>query len=194
MTTSKSYITHMDRRLTDQSSGVSVAFGSGITTITIPYAVPTDGSKGVIALARSDTNARLVVASRPSTTTLTYAGNLTGVPLLIGLIYPYHYRLSRQYLRGEKGGTEQRGRLQIRYLNLDLAHTTDATVLVTADGRSGVSYVYSDPTAAEDALWRVPIMSRNTTVTIDILDSTPGALRIAAWDWEGEFTLRSRPA
>lgn len=192
MATDSSYVQHLDRRFTRSTPGVSVTYDSGtnLSTITAPYELSGGETMGMC----DTTNFLRLVLTQTSSTTYTVLGDWRSNPFIMGTFYPIQYRLSRQFMRGEKGGSEQRGRLQLRYLNFDLVHTTDMTVVVTSDGRAPVTYVYSDPTAAETATWRIAVMARNTTVTIDVTDSTPGATRIAAWDWEGEYVLRSRPA
>jgi hypothetical protein len=205
-------VAHLDRQVTDSTSGVSSAYSSPTTTWTIPYSVATDqATDGYLAICRTDTNVWLnpvvpplpgVTVTRPASNQIAVAGlgNLTSVPILIGLLYSMSYELSTIYFRNQKGGADQRGRLRLGYLNISYEPMTDMTVIVTPQGRSSYSYVFNDPTAQQSdspgdleiAPFRVPIQCRNEDATIVISNNTPGSTRLVAFDWEGMFVVRSR--
>lgn len=197
-------VAHMDRGVTDDTTGVSSVFGGGTTTWTFPYSIATNQSTdGYLAIARTDTNIWLnpvggipgVVVTRPNTNQIAVSGlgDLTGTPVLIGVLYNMTYELSTLYLRNQKGGVEQRGRLRVGYLNISHAPMTDMSVVVTPQGRGSYTYVFSDPTAdVEISPFRVPIQGRNEDLTIVITNDTPGSTRLEAMDWEGEYVVRSR--
>lgn len=194
----------MDRGVTNVTSGVSSVFGGGVTTWTLPYSITTDQvTDGYLAIARTDTNVWLnpvgglpgVVVTRPAANQIAVSGlgNLTTVPVLIGVLYNMTYQLSTIYLRNQKGGVEQRGRLRLGYVNISHAPMTDMSVIVTPQGRGSYTYVFSDPTAdVEVSPFRVPIQGRNEDLTIVIQNNTPGSTRLEAIDWEGEYVVRSR--
>lgn len=205
-------ISHLDRQVTNSTPGVSASFGGSTTTWTIPYSVATDGSQGTLTICRSDTNTWFgdalqpvnsgVAVTRPASNQIavTGAGNLTAVPVLIGLLYPMTWELSTIYFRNQKGGADQRGRLRLGYIEFSYEPMTDVTITVTPQGRSPYSYVFHDPTAQqfqapadlEIAPFRVPVQCRNEDATIVLSNNTPGSTRIVAWDWEGMLVVRSR--
>ena len=206
-------ISHLDRKITNTTSGVTSAYNAGThtTTWTLPYSVNTDQTtQGHLTIARTDTsvwfedsaqavNAGLTVtrpAANQIAVTSVALGNLTAIPVVIGVIYTSSFQLSTIYQRNEKGGVEQRGRLRQGYLNMSTEPMTNATCTVTPQGRSPYTYVFYDPTAQNDAEeikpWRIPVQCRNEDSTIAFSDSTPGSFRFILYDWEGYLTLRSR--
>ena len=202
-------ISHLDRKVTNTTPGVTSAFGGSTTVFTLPYNVNVDQTtQGHLTIARTDTNVWFedmaqavnagVSVTRGSSNTLsvTGAGDLTAVPIVIGIIYTSSFALSTIYQRNQQGGAEQRGRLRLGYLNVSYAPMTNVTVTVTPQGRSPYQYVFYDPTAQNDAPenypWHVPLQCRNEDSTIAFSDSTPGSFRIVMLDWEATLSLRSR--
>lgn len=211
MSNSAIAVSHLDRGVTNTTTGVSSAYSNPTTTWTFPYNVATNQSTdGYLAICRTDTNVWLnpaaglagVTVTRPATNQIAVAGlgNLTSVPAFIGVLYNMTYELSTIYFRNQKGGVDQRGRLRLGFMNISYDPTTDFTVTVTPQGRSAYDYTFSDPTAQQSntpgdleiAPFRVPIQCRNEDATITITNNTPGGTRLIAFDWEGMYVIRSR--
>lgn len=204
-------IAHLDRQVTNTSSGVTSSYdsGTGTTTWTIPYNVPTDQmTGGQLTIGRSDTNVWLqdskqavnsgVTVTRPATNQIavTGLGDMTAVAVLIGLLYNASYELSTIYMRNQRGGAETRGRTRLGYLSITYAPMTDMTVMFTPQGRPPYTYVFYDPTAQNDNPeifpYRVPLQGRNEDALIVVSNNTPGSTRMVNFDWEGDLTIRSR--
>ena len=178
----------IDRQLAYNAAGVSASFASGETTWTIPY----EQASGLVVV-RDSTGALIPTTQLSSTQVQTTggAGDLTAVPVTIGVSYSLSYTLSRLYLRKLKGQdevAETNGRLSLRYLKVFSTNTSKFTVTVSGVDRSPYTYTNS----AGDAEYRVPILMRNDEVTITISALGPLACVITGLEWEAEYTTRNR--
>ncbi len=206
-------IAHLDRQITNTTPGVTASYSAPTTTWTLPYSLATDGSQGTLTVCRSDTNTWFgdalqtvntgVTVTRPAANQIAVsgAGNLTAVPVLIGVLYPMTWELSTIYFRNQKGGVDQRGRLRLGYIEFSYEPMTDMTITVVPQGRSpGYSYVFHDPTAQqfqapadlEIMPFRVPVQCRNEDATITVTNNTPGSTRLVGFDYEAMLVVRSR--
>lgn len=195
-------IAYLDRRVHSEltASGWVVAGniidyneGTGTTTWTLPYAVATDGSEGTVMVGRRS-NGVLYTVTRPTPTTVavTGQGDLSSVPVYIGVRYTFRYKPTTLYLRAQNGIPETAGRLQIRYLDLFYKHTTDFTLTVAPTGRPSVDYIVDNGLTPTAAVLHVPVLCQNEEVELTITNTTPGPCALAELDWEGYVTTRSR--
>lgn len=189
---------YLDRKLTTSqvTAAVSEVSDGGdppaiitVTTWTLPYALPTDGSEGVLAITNAFSG-ELYTSTRPSTTTIRVVGDLSGAEVLIGVIYPSRWRFSKFYPRGADGQADTGGRMQIRELKVEYTETTDFTATVEPEGRSEKEYVFDEEGLSEGE-FRIPVLSRNTAV-VEIVNETPGPSAFSAVSWEGTLDRRSR--
>lgn len=185
---------HLDRRLTDQSTGVSSSYDSGTdtTTWTLPYDIATDGSEGSVAVVSRVDGTRYTV-TRPSASEVAVAGqgDLTSTSVYIGVQYTQKVVPSQIYLRGDGREPETKGRLRLGYVDIGYEKTTDLKVTVSSPGRDAVEYTVDDSSPTTGVL-RVYVGTRNEYVTITIENDTPGGSGISYIEWEGERTVRSR--
>lgn len=90
------------------------------------------------------------------------------------------------------------GRLQLRYMTLDLADTVEITVQVTPEGRPTYEKKFeaqllaNDAPAAREERFRFPIQSKNLDTEIKIVNDSPYPCAVNAAEWEGLYTVRSR--
>jgi hypothetical protein len=104
----------------------------------------------------------------------------------------WRYRLSRIFFRdGRSDMPNTNGRLQLRYLSFAYHDTTDFTVTVSPDGRTPTSYTFH-AAAASEGEFKVPVMARNTTVTIEVTNATGNGCAFSGVDWEGFYTTRDQ--
>ena len=188
-------IQFIDRRITGvQSAAVSaVVYASPVTTWTLPYEVPTNGSQGEMVVVNRATNA-VLVTTRPSATTVAVSGygDLSATSVWIGVLYEFSYTFSKLYSRNREGTPETRGRLQVRYLDLHYHNTTDATLTVSPDDDRADKALAIDTATAGEGSIHIPVQMRNTYYTLIIADETPGACSFSAVDWEGDYTTRAQ--
>ena len=182
---------NLDRRITEATSGVSASYAAGVTTWTLPYAVATDGSEGTLCVVKASPWT-VLETTRPAANQVAYAGgNLVGVPVYIGIIYPTTSTLSRLYQRDKDDKAETRGNLTLRYLTIFYEDTTDLTVTVASTGRASRTYTlaYNEPTSGK---LQVPLLGRNDELTITLSSTGSGTVGFSGLDWEGTYHVRNQ--
>jgi hypothetical protein len=108
----------------------------------------------------------------------------------IGVLFTARYRFStilkRSTNRDGQPIVDARGRLQLRYLKLNVHDTSDLTAVVTLDGRAAINYEYQNHSTPDRAAeFRFPVQGRNTTATIEVTDTTPGIFALDSAEWDG---------
>ena len=183
----------LDRRITDDFAGVNPTYASGNTTWTLPYAVATNGSEGVVSVVRQDTQAVLTV-TRPTTTSVRVVGaNLSAVPVWIGIVYGLFLQFSVIYATNRNNGLpDTRGRTNLRYVKLYYENSTSFVVSVASTGRTTKTYTFAaaNLTIPESGIMSIPIQSQNTQTDISILANNAGAASFSGYEWEGIFYTR----
>ena len=138
-----SYMTHLDSKLNESSTGVSVSYsaGTGNTTITIPYTI--DNTMQVVTrfVSGDSTIAGQVLNITSQTgTSIVIAGDYSSTKFFIGEQYAYTF--SKQYLKRENNVAITEGRTQIRNFAVNYNDTGFFTVDVTPENRDTYLYVY----------------------------------------------------
>jgi len=147
---------HLDHKVTEATSGVSVAYNSatGISTFTVPYRLRANMNIVGRYLASNETstfvdaqgNTRTLVSGQAltttnavdgSTSTITATGDFRNSKFIIGEPYEMHYRFSQQRLtQGGGGATELiSGRLQIHHFYIKYEDSGFFQVEVTPENR-----------------------------------------------------------
>ena len=147
---------HLDHKVTEATSGVSVAYNSatGISTFTVPYRLRANMNIVGRYLASNETstfvdaqgNTKTLVsgqaltttnATNGSTSTITATGDFRNSKFIIGEPYEMHYRFSQQRLtQGGGGATELiSGRLQIHHFYIKYEDSGFFQVEVTPENR-----------------------------------------------------------
>lgn len=202
--------------------GVTVVAAAGVTTFTLPYAVATDGSEGLLVIVNIGPNGRgFSVApfattkhfgyqgmaiqgdtlTRPTSTTAVYPEELNDNAWAIGILYEFRYKLSPIFYRGEGGVPNDDVRLQLRYLDVTYDSTHQLRVDVTPEGRPLVSTEIAGPFATggtpthvelKAGILHLSVLARSDTVLIELVNDSPGGCRISTAAWEGNYVPRSR--
>ena len=147
---------HLDHKVTEATSGVSVAYNSatGISTFTVPYRLRANMNIVGRYLASNETstfvdaqgNTKTLVSGQAltttnttdgSTSTITATGDFRNSKFIIGEPYEMHYRFSQQRLtQGGGGATELiSGRLQIHHFYIKYEDSGFFQVEVTPENR-----------------------------------------------------------
>lgn len=137
---------------------------------------------------------------------LKVTGDYTGKDVILGIPYRFHIRLSPIYIHKNDGTSTSSvltGRLQVRYIHLNYAHTGGFKVNVTYNGGRKANYVMTSrniglssgvvgKTPLNTGVFKFPVQSLNTNVNIDIDSKMPFPLSLIGFMWEGSFVQRSR--
>lgn len=205
--TGATYLTRLDRKVSsaDMAAG-SYSLGTGLTTYTLPFTVPTADEAIFVACSR-EVSGNVApagvqeVISDITGTTIKLQGDTTLVPLWFGYRVAFEYEFSTQLVRQDSpnGGMNvlSEGRLQMHYLSLEFGNTAFFEVEVTAVDRTMKTYTFSRPTMSstnplttESSRYKVPIMTRADTVTIKIVSDSYLPLAILSAEWTGQFMVR----
>jgi hypothetical protein len=165
------------------------------TTWTLPYAVATDGSEGIVVvilnlIGSGDT---IIPTTRPSPTTVRSVDTVdySEYPAVIGISYDFSATLSTLYKRDQNGKAETRGRTQVRSITPAYGDTKAFSVEVTPQGRATRTTAVAFAAATDDEK-RVPVLTENEQATIVLKNTTPFESRITGLDWEGFYHTRSQ--
>jgi len=149
---------HLDHKVTEATTGVSVAYNSGtdVTTFTVPYRLRKKMTVVGRYLASNETSTfvdtqgntktlkagqvlQTTNATDGSTSTITISGDYRNSKFIIGEPYEMHYRFSKQRLTEQAGGQSSgeiiSGRLQLHHFYIKFEDTGFFKVQVTPENR-----------------------------------------------------------
>lgn len=200
----------LDRKLTITPT----VFSNGYTRIpvaSLPYPV-TDETYYIVAQATGTSStvpAGEFMQGSISGTDIIFQGNFTSSLMTFGRQYKFTYGISHITYKlpnttggGQRSDTE--GRLQIRKIGMNYADTGYFRVEVTPVGRDTGTYVYSGRTlgntsstvgayAVSSGRLVVPVLTRNTSAVINVINDSPLPSSLVSADWEGMYVKRSSP-
>lgn len=205
--TDTTFLTYLDRRITDAQTTRTYDAVTDQTVFTLPY--PPSSAVAVATRATPATKAgvSLQVLSR-SGNTIRVLGNKTTTPLWLGESYSSTYDVSRALLKTtSREGREEyvtTGRFQVRTGTLTFADTLAFRVEVSPVGRGPYTYTYTPAVSGtfygqpyndpQSATKRFPVFSKNGQVKVRIVNDTFLPCNLLTLDWEALFTLRSQRA
>lgn len=203
------YLTYLDRRITDETTGVSSSYDAGtdVTTWTIPYEV----SGTMQIMARYDASPVVpqgtqITVSDATGTSVSARGDWTTQKVFIGQQYSKIYTFSTFFIKEEAPGGGQvaitGGRLQIRFVRITYENTGYFRVEVTPRNRDTLTYIFpgrilgSDNNvlgsiALEDGDFKASVLSKNTEVEISVINDSPLPSNLLSLEWEGFYVQRA---
>ena len=147
---------HLDHKVTEATSGVSVSYssGTGLSTFTVPYRLRANmtvvgrylGTGETSTFVDAQGNTKTLVSGQVlqttnttdgSTSTITATGDFRNSKFIIGEPYEMHYRFSQQKMTSGGGGTPEMisGRLQIHHFYFKYEDAGFFQVEVTPENR-----------------------------------------------------------
>lgn len=181
--------------------------GNDWTTWTIPYDITGLTMVGVYGSSftgRAGFQMPTLTVVNASAGTVRLAGNWSAGSCIFGVRYTYTYELSTIYLPDDRkpGSFVTEGRLQLKNVIFNYMDTGYFRVSVTVEGRDPITYTFTPNVVGQSLVvgtpqlktgqFRVPVQGRNTASTIQITSDSHYPCSILSFDWEGEFTMRSR--
>ncbi|QDP59093.1 MAG: putative tail tubular protein [Prokaryotic dsDNA virus sp.] len=198
--TGSEYVSRLDRRFTQDSTGVSVSN----KTITMPYNKTAGRSIEIISTAGE----RIAVASQADgSNQITADRDMTGVNFYAGEAYEMSYTFSDLVLREgtQSGGLAvmTEGRMQVRYGTITYGSSGSFTVNVTPDFRDtstheftgkilGAGTLLLGSVPMESGEFRFPVFSKADQVAITVKNDTPLPTSILSAEFELSWNPRSR--
>ena len=157
---------HLDHKVTEATTGVSVAYDSGtdVTTFTVPYRLRAsmnvvgrylaDGETSTFVDTQGNTktlkSGQVLTTTNStdgSTSTITASGDFRNSKFIIGEPYEMHYRFSSQRLTagtsGQAGGEFISGRLQLHHFYIKFEDTGFFKVEVTPENRDTSTHKFT---------------------------------------------------
>jgi hypothetical protein len=139
-------------------------------------------------------------------TNVVIKGDLRNNDLIFGRKYQFRYTLSPITVKAQgnqpRGRSFNEGRLQLRKISFQYADSGFFQVNVTPRGRQQYNYKFTGKVLGASAIlgavslptgeFSVPIMSVNTTTSIEIINDSPLPCSILSADWEGFYVTRSQ--
>jgi hypothetical protein len=198
--TGSEYVSRLDRRFTQASTGVSVSN----TTITMPYKKTAGRNIEIISTAGE----RIAVATQADgSNQITADRDMTGVNFYAGEAYEMSYTFSDLVLREgtQSGGLAvmTEGRMQVRYGTITYGSSGAFTVNVTPDFRDtstheftgkilGAGTLLLGSVPMESGEFRFPVFSKADQVAITVKNDTPLPTSVLSAEFELSWNPRSR--
>ncbi len=154
--TNASFEYHLDHKVTEATTGVSVSYssGTGLSTFTVPYRLRANmnivgrylGTGETSTFVDAQGNTKTLVSGQVlsttnltngSTSTITATGDFRNSKFIIGEPYEMHYRFSKQRLTEQGAGSPEYvgGRLQIHHFYIKYEDAGFFKVEVTPENR-----------------------------------------------------------
>jgi len=209
--TYSTFTTRLDRRLTDAQVTLSYNSSLNRTTITLPFVV--DANDVVQAVTRSTASTTLLGGTvlpriSQSTTQLVVKGNVTSIPLWVGVKYDLVYQPSRPMIRvsSGQGGSKvsiNDGRFQVKRGTLSYNNSLYFKVEVTPPFRDTYTYSFTgfnlgtgdsiiSSLVLKNGTFDFPIMSKNEGLVVKFINDSPFPSALMTLDWEAFYHNRAQ--
>tara|TARA_Y100000310_G_C20545620_1_gene745412 strand:- start:481 stop:1176 length:696 start_codon:yes stop_codon:yes gene_type:complete len=201
------YLTHLDRKVNESTSGLTKAYNSGTnqTTITLPYTIDNPMELVTRNVTGSSTIAGeklALVSQTDGGNTIVVAEDRTATKFFIGEIYNFEYQFSQQYLRTQSNtqGTRsaiKEGRLQIKNWNVSYNDTGFFTTSVTPIGRSESVSTFTGTVVdsgtvngvnLEDGDFTFAVQSRNDKLIVKLANNSHLPSNFVNAEWLAYYT------
>jgi len=202
---SASYLTHLDRKLQDDTTGVTVAYnaGTGLTTITLPYTIK-NTMKVVGRVGGANTAGQSITTASQSGTDITISGDYSSANLWIGEQYEFSFVFSQQFIQvADSVGARisvKEGRLQIRNWNVSFNDTGYFQTEVVPVGRDTSTSTYTGTVVGSGALGTVSlddgdftfsVQSENDKLTVSLKNDSHLPSNFINANWQGYYVTAS---
>ena len=201
-----SVLYRIDRKVYE-SDLAAPTFDGTYTTWTLPYATTRDLWVFVRAGDAVLREGYVLNHTRPTSSTVQARGDHRSSKVAFGERYESRYKFSTFLIKEEAVGGGQasvgEGRLQILYLSLDYTRSGFFEVRVHPAYRGTYTYKFTGrvlgsgnnvlgEASLETGRFKVPVLSRNTQVEIEIVSDHFLPCTFMAAEWEGRYDARSR--
>lgn len=202
---SATYLTHLDRKITQDTTGVSSSYNSGTnqTTVTIPY-TKTNTLSLVGASTGSNKAGQEISIVSQSGTSVVVSGDITSYDYFIGEDYTFTFTFSQQFMQvADSGGSRisvKEGRLQIRNWSVSYNDTGFFTTLVAPIGRSTSASTFTGTLTGTGLLGTVnltdgdftfAVQSESDKLTVTLANNSHLPSNFINASWEGYYVTAS---
>ena len=200
----ETYLTHLDRKLSNADITESYDAGTNLTTITLPYTI--DATMKLVGKSGASNKAgRDISLASQTGTTITVSGDITAFNYFIGEQYQFDYTFSQQYLalgtntQGSRTRIRE-GRLQIRNWTVSFNDTGFFQSSVTPVGRDASVATFTGTIVGtglagsvnlEDGDFTFAVQSRNENLTISLTNNSHLPCNFVNAEWEGYYVSQA---
>jgi len=207
--TDATYLTHLDMKVNEASTGVSKTYNSGTnqTTITLPYKIYNTMQVVTRNVTGSGTIAGQIIPTVSQSSggfDIVVGGDITSTKFFVGEKYTFEYQFSQQYLAiggGQRSRTNiKEGRLQIRNWSVGFDNTGHFKVEVTPKNRSTTTEIFNgtvvgsgtvNGTNLEDGDFTFAIQSRNEGLVVKLTSEEYLPCSFINAEWQGFYNQQS---
>jgi len=202
---SASYLTHLDRKITNSTTGVSESYNSGTnqTTITIPYTKTNTLSLVGASTGSNQAGQEISIVSQTGTSVVV-SGDITSYDYFIGEDYTFTFTFSQQFIQeADAQGSRisiKEGRLQIRNWSVNFNNTGFFTTLVQPVGRSSSSTTFTGTITGTGLLGTVnladgdyafAVQSESDKLTVTLASDSHLPCNFINASWQGYYVTAS---
>lgn len=204
--TGATYLTHLDMKVSEATSGVSSSYNSGTnqTTITLPFTIYNTMQMVTRNVSGSTTIAgQIIPIISTSGATLVVSGDHRTTKYFIGEKYTFEYQFSQQYL--QLGNSQSRtnvkeGRIQIRNWTVGYDNTGHFKVLITPDARDTTTETFNGSVVGsglinginlEDGNYKFAVQSRNEGLVVKLTSDEYLPCFFINAEWQGYYNQTS---
>ena len=201
--TGETYLTHLDRKLSNTQITESYNAGTNRTTITLPYAI-TNAMKVVGRSGASNKAGQAISTVSQSGTSIVVTGNITAQNYFIGEQYEFKFTFSQQFIQiADTQGSRisvKEGRLQIRNWNVSFNDTAYFQTVVKPVGRDASNTTYTGTVTGTGLLGTVNIgdgdytfavQSQNDKLAITVKNDSHLPSNFINASWQGYYVTAS---
>lgn len=195
------FVLHLDRRVPNTLATVSPTYdsGTGLTTFTTPWTVPTGETVQVVSRDGSPTPGRQWTVDSASGTTVTVVGDASAEPVWLGFQYTFTYQFSEIWPQEQALNGGFTPGLQQPYTMVNGILLLEASaylkVVVTPQNRDPQTNTFNGQIIGSggwvigtvpftSGRFRFPVSAANTEVTIEIINDSPLPSNIVSAEWE----------
>ena len=202
---SASYLTHLDRKISNSTSGVSESYDASTnqTTITIPYTKTNTLSLVGASTGSNQAGQEISIVSQ-SGTSVVVSGDITSFDYFIGEDYTFTFTFSQQFIQeADAQGSRisiKEGRLQIRNWSVNFNNTGFFTTLVQPVGRSSSSTTFTGTITGTGLLGTVnladgdyafAVQSESDKLTVTLASDSHLPCNFINASWQGYYVTAS---
>ena len=202
---SADYLTHLDRKISDSTSGVSESYNSGTnqTTITIPYTKTNTLSLVGASTGSNQAGQEISIVSQTGTS-IVVTGDITAYDYFIGEDYTFKFVFSQQFIQeADAQGSRisiKEGRLQIRNWSVNFNNTGFFTTVVNPVGRSSSSTTFTGTITGTGLLGTVnladgdyafAVQSESDKLTVTLASDSHLPCNFINASWQGYYVTAS---
>jgi hypothetical protein len=203
---SASYLTHLDRKISNTTTGVSESYNSGTnqTTITIPYTKTNTLSLVGASTGSNQAGQEISIISQTGTSVVV-SGDITSYDYFIGEDYTFTFTFSQQFIQeADAQGSRisiKEGRLQIRNWSVNFNNTGFFTTLVQPVGRSSSSTTFTGTITGTGLLGTVnladgdyafAVQSESDKLTVTLASDSHLPCNFINASWQGYYVTASQ--